>query len=554
MLELIRFLQRERALVHSRVLPLSVGAGLSRGLLILLVNAAVLAHYPAGMLALGAGAVLVAHLTCLHLNRIAAYQQIERLQYDLRTRLVRKLLHVDAAFFFGREPGELYNVLSSDIAGVATSSIRLLNSFQQMVLIAFCFLYLFWLAPVVGACAVSAITLGAGACIMWDRGGRVRLLEAHRHTSTFLNRVEDTLHGFKELRLNEARRAALEAHAGRLLSAIRDLAVAAERRFSLSNTTAQTFMFLLLGVTVFILPLANALDSSTAFQVLTVILFVYGPVDNLLGGYPSIARARVSLERLQALEAELGCRPVSEPRPQVPPAPPEFTTLALEHVVVGLGEPGAESAANEDERFVVGPIDLTIRRGEIVFIHGGNGSGKTTLLSALCGLRPTEAGRVLIDGKPVEPGDASTYRAMFSAVFADFHLFRYLYGLSGAPTERLAAAMAELDLPKRIAIEDGQFSSLALSAGQRRRVALSVALAEDRPVLLFDEFAADQDPAHRAFFYERLLPELRARGRTVIAITHDENRFHLCDQLVKMDQGRIVAIERGGLVGLVAAE
>jgi putative ATP-binding cassette transporter len=433
--------------------------------------------------------------------------------------------------------------MAADITGIAASSVRLLNSFQSLIVIVFCFFYLFWLSPAVGGSALLMIFAGVFACMALDRGGRKRIAQAHRQMSTFFNRVEDTLHGFKEIRLNERRRRDLEGHVVQLLGAIKKLSVAADRRLSLSQTTAQTGMFLQLGVIVFLLPMFGLIDSATSFQVLTVILFISGPVDNLLGGYPALVRARVSLERLQALERDLERTPVASVSGPVAETAPPFNSITLEGVRVSLAE-AAKTASGEETQFVVGPIDLTIRRGEIVFIHGGNGSGKTTLLSALCGLRQIESGRILLDGVPVD-AESAAYHAMFSGVFADFHLFRRLYGIAPEAVGRLTETMRELNLPKRVAVEEGEFVSLSLSAGQRRRLALSVALAEDRPVLLCDEFAADQDPAHRRFFYEDLLPELRAQGRTIIAITHDENRFHLCDQLIKMDQGRVVAVQRG---------
>src|SRR5690606_26338097 len=119
---------------------------------------------------------------------------------------------------------------------------------------------------------------------------------------------------------------------------------------------------------------------------------------------------------------------------------------------VNLTEDAPPAAVGEDARFVVGPVDLTIRRGEIVFIHGGNGSGKTTLLLALCGLRRAEAGRILLDDEEADTGDGGGYRELFSAVFADFHLFRRLYGLSEFGQGRLAALIAELDLPTRVEV------------------------------------------------------------------------------------------------------
>jgi ABC-type siderophore export system, fused ATPase and permease components len=102
------------------------------------------------------------------------------------------------------------------------------------------------------------------------------------------------------------------------------------------------------------------------------------------------------------------------------------------------------------------------------------------------------------------------------------------------------ALLAALQLTQKVTLKEGKFSTLALSTGQRKRLALLVAWLEDRPFYLFDEWAADQDPAFREVFYHQLLPALTARGKAVVVITHDDRYFHLADRCLKLEWGQLV--------------
>ncbi|HDR9605677.1 TPA: ATP-binding cassette domain-containing protein, partial [Burkholderia aenigmatica] len=166
----------------------------------------------------------------------------------------------------------------------------------------------------------------------------------------------------------------------------------------------------------------------------------------------------------------------------------------------------------------------------------------------LTGLYEPEEGTIEVDGRTIGWRERAAYRQRFSAVFNDFHLFDALLGIvdpddpSRAQADaRANALVAKLALDHKVKVVDGAFSTRALSTGQRKRLALVVAYLEDRPFYLFDEWAADQDPSFKAVFYEQLLPELRARGKAVIVITHDDRYFDLADRLLKLDNGRIVS-------------
>jgi len=196
----------------------------------------------------------------------------------------------------------------------------------------------------------------------------------------------------------------------------------------------------------------------------------------------------------------------------------------------------------DDSNFVLGPIDLTFREGELVFLVGGNGSGKSTLAKIIAGLYVPEAGGIRLDGQAINDSNRDGYRQLFSAVFSDFYLFENLLGLENPELDSQAKQyLKQLHLNHKVRVNRGTLSTTAVSQGQRKRLALLTAYLEDRPFYLFDEWAADQDPHFKNIFYTQLLPELKARGKTVLVISHDDRYFGVADRIIKLDYGKIVA-------------
>jgi putative ATP-binding cassette transporter len=195
---------------------------------------------------------------------------------------------------------------------------------------------------------------------------------------------------------------------------------------------------------------------------------------------------------------------------------------------------------DENTGYTLGPIDLTIRRGEMIFVTGGNGSGKTTFAKLISGLYAPQDGEILLDGQPITDQTRDHYSQNFSIIFYDFYLFESLLGLQAAELDTKANEYLEkLKLNHKVRVKDGAFDTLELSQGQRKRLALLTAYLEDRPIYIFDEWAADQDPYFKQVFYFNLLPELKSKGKTVLVITHDDRYFHLADRIIKLTNGKI---------------
>jgi putative ATP-binding cassette transporter len=194
----------------------------------------------------------------------------------------------------------------------------------------------------------------------------------------------------------------------------------------------------------------------------------------------------------------------------------------------------------EDTEFSLGPIDLVFHPSQLVFIIGGNGSGKSTLAKLITGLYSPAAGTIQLDGQPIDAENREWYRQHFSVIFADFYLFDRLLGLNHPNLQTEAQHyLKQLHLDRKVSLSADKLSTIALSQGQRKRLALLTAYLEDRPIYLFDEWAADQDPSFKDLFYTGFLPELRDRGKTIFVISHDDHYFHVADRLIKLDYGKV---------------
>lgn len=192
-----------------------------------------------------------------------------------------------------------------------------------------------------------------------------------------------------------------------------------------------------------------------------------------------------------------------------------------------------------DRGFQIGPLNLKITKGETLFIVGGNGSGKTTMLKMLSLLYYPSSGEILINEERIGDAQIISYREMFSGIFSDFHLFAKMYGFTREELDLIKPLLKKMKLEQKTNLREDRFTTLKLSTGQRKRLAMIVTLLEDKPILIFDEWAAEQDADFREYFYDTILPELKEKGKTIFVVTHDERYQGLADRVVQMDYGKI---------------
>ena len=422
-------------------------------------------------------------------------------------------------------------VLVEDVQRVAEFFVTVPRLLVHGAIVAGCLGYLAFLSFQVFLFATGMVI--AGACIHFWAVGR-----AHRHLSRARD-AEDELYehfrslieGAKELNLSRARR---EAFLGEVLERAVDVVRRQRTRGMLVFVGAGSFgtflFFVVIGVVLFVLSPLMGIDDSVRSAYALMFLYMMHPMEVLVEAVPELSQARIALQRLDQLPPEPA--PTHADGLEVPAR--DFQSLALRQVRHRYRRDG------EDGAFLLGPIDLSLARGEVVFLVGGNGGGKTTLAKLLVGLYEPESGQVLVNGEVIDGEWREHHRQRFAAVFSEFHLFENLLGISASDLdERARELLGRLQLSHKVRIERGTFSTTELSRGQQKRLALLVAYLEDRPVYVFDEWAADQDPVYKDVFYTELLPDLKARGKAVLVITHDDQYFHLADRRLKLESGRL---------------
>jgi putative ATP-binding cassette transporter len=394
--------------------------------------------------------------------------------------------------------------------------------------------YLGWLSWQILLGMMVLIVLGGISYRLLMRSAFGCLTRAREEEDRLYGHFRALTEGIKELKLHRNRRAVfLAQHVQQSTEAFARHNVAAESRFIIVQNWSHMQFYLLVGLILFLLPAIRPVSIPTLTGYVITILYLMGPLAGVMSSFSLFGRANVALQRVEKLGVSLAAAPKEEYSSARTLTEP-FRSLELSGVMHSY------HYEREDANFVLGPISASFSQGELVFLVGGNGSGKSTLAKIIAGLYLPEAGEIRLNGVRIENHNRDDYRQIFSAVFADFYLFDSLLGLNNPNLDAQAVDyLAQLHLDHKVTIKNGALSTIAVSQGQRKRLALLTAYLEDRPFYLFDEWASDQDPQFKAVFYLQLLPELKARGKTVLVITHDDKYFHVADRLMKLDYGQL---------------
>lgn len=521
------------------LLALALCSGASDTLLLLLINQST-NEAQSGTLSI---AHLVMFLSMLGIHIVTYYQMLrmagvamKNIVHGFRTRICERLTRVELAEYEKMGRAEIQLSLGRDIANLSAPSTPFFSVLGTIVTTLCSFAYLVYLSPTTGLIVVG-LNVGFGIYFL---DARMQVVEALQESSgvegRLFTKVTNLFQGFKELKMHRPRRAALMMnHLFPLSAQVRAVQDRISTRIAGNFTSSNLFYYLSIGVVLFIMPSVNALVGTAAASAITVMIFLFGNVNEILFTFSMLLQYDVSVRNLQRLERQLE-------RPLPDENAPENLRLKLETQFNVLQLSSACFSYHDSrgrEIFTVGPIDLALNKGELIFLVGGNGSGKSTLLRMLSGLYLPERGILSLNGVPITPANVDTFRQYFSTVFTDFHLFDQFYGLEDITDEEVRTLQKRFMLEEKTLFHEHQFTTLELSTGQRKRLALLTALLEKRPILILDEVSADQDPEFRRFYYEELLPELIAQGRTVVVVSHDDRYFKVADRVLHLDYGRI---------------
>ena len=427
--------------------------------------------------------------------------------------------------------------VTSDTAVLTQASNVLCFTIQGAVLIFFVGLYVAYLSLV--AFLLTFVIVTGAATIFHYKNKRLSAQKAESAAweRRLFERLIDFLDGFKEVRLNRSRSDDLFDDALAVSKTAANIKIRTQAETFKMIVSTQMAMYILLGAVVFVAPnLSNSLGGASIAKATTALLFVVGACFGLVQSIPVLLNANTAASRIARLEETLEAT-LGPSASLTAVAPKRFERIEMRNIVFRYLDKFSDTA------FRIGPIDFSLNAGELVFITGGNGSGKSTFLRVLSGLYPPDSGEVTLDGRPIDNASRDEYRGLMSAIFFDYHLFQRLYGVPDADPGEIARLLAKFRLTDKTSLSDGEFSTLDLSGGQRRRLALIVSMLEKRPIMILDEWTAEQDPEFRRKFYDELLPEMMQAGATVVVITHDDrylDELHLPARRIRMDEGRIV--------------
>jgi len=460
---------------------------------------------------------------------------IEGLIKKVRTRITNKIRQSELLFFENIEKSHIYTRINQDTNFISQSVLLIINSCQSALILVFCLFYIAWLSKVAFFITVGAIIAAVIIYLMYRKEVNHLLQEITDKETELFDSLTHIVDGFKELKVNRRKSDHVFTHFKDISDSTEKIKIKTGIAFVTDFVYSQTFFYILIAILVFLLPMFIDTYSEVIIKLVMAVLFIIGPVEMVVGVIPVLARANVAVGNLYKLEElidkEGGIIPQTE---QAPFQPIEsFREIRIDKATFNYKD------KDEKVLFHLGPIDLSIKSGEVVFLVGGNGCGKSTLLKLLSGLYYPSSGVLYLDddvlSKPIYP----SYRELFSLIFADFHIFDRLYGFGEVDTKKVNDLIKLMELDKKTQYVDGKFTETNLSTGQRKRLALIAAFLEDKPIYMFDEVAADQDPEFRAYFYNELLMDLKKRGKTVIAATHDDKYFHVADRVLKMEYGKI---------------
>ena len=463
--------------------------------------------------------------------------ELEAIIHRIRVRLLDEVRRVELSTLENVGRTELVVAITKDMATLAQAANVLAFGAQGVVLVASVSLYVAYLSPI--GFALSATIVGTVAVLFHSRNRT--LADGMQNTADrenrLFDRVQDLLEGFKEVKLNSARSNDLMQDINEVSHQAMDFKVRALSENLKRVIFSQSSLYVLLGAIVFVVPiLSSSAGHETTAKNTTALLFIVGTCFGLMNSFSMLTSANAAAERIERLEARLRSTVVvPTSQKQVPRRC--FNRIELRNVVFHY--PHRQSEVG----FQIGPIDFTLESGDLVFITGGNGSGKSSFMKVLSGLYTPVSGAINLDGIRIEENSRQNYRELMAAVFSDYHLFHRLYGISNRDQQEAGHLLTELELRGKIRLGEAEFDTLDLSSGQRKRLALLVALLERRPILLLDEWTANQAPEYRSKFYRDLLPVLRKSGLTIVLVTHDDRYLDELGPAVRrlqMDEGRFV--------------
>jgi cyclic peptide transporter len=466
-------------------------------------------------------------------------------QYDFELSILRKLLKASYEAFNRTGAEKIYTAISDTriLSQVPESFINILNA----SIIVVCGVgYLFWISPTGGTAILLVMLMLLAFYLIRNRGIEKDLNRLRDLHNDYHRYVMDLLDGFREVRMSTIRSKNIF---DRFLNENRRNCKTIDKETSvryLNNELTGNFSwYIIIGLTLFVLPRITGMELVQVTSFILTILYIMGPVATLITFIPFYTRIKIAVSRVFELDSELDIthqhHTYDNDNSSVSTYTEPFQNVKFNKVTYKYFD------EQKREEFTIGPLDLEINAGEVVFVTGGNGSGKSTFINLLTGIcRPT-SGDIFLNDIRITGENAAYYRNQVSAIFTNNHLFSENYDdfPITSDNELLLQHVEWMMLSDVVKIDDHKKTiSTKLSKGQQKRLALIYSLFENKQLVVLDEWAAEQDPEFRRFFYHDVVSKLKENGKTVVAVTHDDHYFDTADRVLKFDYGRVVSDKR----------
>ncbi|MEP4533080.1 MAG: cyclic peptide export ABC transporter [Cyclobacteriaceae bacterium] len=461
-------------------------------------------------------------------------QLSENVVLDLRKMVSGKILK--ASFqSMEMEKNRLFTILTNDISTISNAINKLPNVITGAAMIVGCVVYMVFISWELFTMFIILLVLAFLFFKMPMNAYRGRMRESRDIQNRLFGYFEGLIYGLKELSLSRNLRSSFKDDV--LYPACedqRDYNLVARVRLTFISKWGEMLLLMGLGVMLFLVWKLGVSSFDEYGRFLVFALFLVPALQRVSNFLPNLGRIDIALEQINQVGFNLDKH-----------AEVETDLVRIEPVA---GEPYISVKdvtfsyfhADEKKFFQLGPVSFEIEAGEIVFLLGGNGSGKSTLAKVLCGLYKPETGDVYCGGNLIDPTNIDSYRESYGAIFFDYYLFDHLNHIKSDFWMQKAAEYLDLfELDKKVKIEDNKLSTTSLSTGQRKRLALLLSLLEDKPFYLFDEWAAGQDPYYKNVFYTKILPDMKALGKTLFIVTHDEQYFDCADRILFLQDGKL---------------
>ncbi len=461
---------------------------------------------------------------------------IEKVMTDMRKRIFTKLMNAPVVQMENMSKTEVITKTSLNISQVLQSSDSIVYGLQAMIMMLSCTIYLMFISFTSFVIVFTGVALIAVIRHFNSRLNKEEKLQVQNGDEQQSAIVNSLLEAFKELKINQLKSSDLNQTYIDLVDKISKLSIRSSNQFNKIRVMSQGMFFLILAIIVFIVPLFNDSYNDELMEITAIVLFIVGYLSGFLEVIPVIYKANSALDSIQIIEEKLDkyAETHNDCDEETLKQFKDFDKIVLKDLRFTYVD------ELDSHPFSIGPINLTIKRAETLFIVGGNGSGKSTLIKLLTGLYCSNDGSFTIDDEAIKPENVQCLRELYSIILTDFHLLDRFYGYSDVEKSTVDKLIKTMRLDHKVSFKDGKYSTLKLSTGQRKRLALIAAIIEDKDIYVFDEWAADQDQYFREFFYKEIIQDLKNKGKTVIVVTHDEQYWDCSDRLIKLDYGQIV--------------